>query len=99
MTTNVAILCAPNGARSTVAQGFPVFIRAKDVRGGQPVMVKWGRLEPSCAEGEEACRRRAFELSSQVTGYRCQQLLALAYVLATTHRASLKNALIEIGHS
>jgi arsenate reductase len=60
--------------------------------------VHWGYPDPSNAEGGEAGRRRAFELTRQALGYRMLQLLALP--LATLDdRAALQAALEAIGRS
>jgi len=64
---------------------------------GKPVKVHWGYPDPSEAEGGEAGRRRAFELTRQAIGYRMLQLLALP--LATMDRAALQQALIDISNS
>jgi arsenate reductase (thioredoxin) len=44
---------------------------------GAPVQVHWGYPDPSDAEGSDAGKRRAFELTRQALGYRMLQLLAL----------------------
>lgn len=44
---------------------------------GSPVKVHWGYADPSHAEGGEAGRRLAFELTRQAIGYRMLQLLQL----------------------
>ena len=46
---------------------------------GAPVQVHWGYPDPSNAEGGEAGKRRAFELTRQAMGYRMLQLLALPF--------------------
>lgn len=43
---------------------------------GAPVQVHWGYPDPSNAEGGDAGKRRAFELTRQALGYRMLQLLA-----------------------
>lgn len=79
---------------SAAAESCPVFFGGK---GGQPVKVHWGYPDPSNAEGGEAGKRRAFELTRQGLGYRMLQLLALP--LDTMDRASLQAALAAIGRS
>jgi arsenate reductase len=65
--------------------------------GGAPAKVHWGYSDPSDAEGGDAGRRRAFELTRQALGYRMLQLLALP--LATLDRPALARALAAIGES
>ena len=77
---------------SAAAEQCPVFFGGA---GQQPVKVHWGYPDPSHAEGGEEGKRRAFELTRQAIGYRMLQLLALP--LATMDRATLQDALIEIG--
>lgn len=77
------------------AETCPVFYGGSN--GGQPVKVHWGFPDPSNAEGGEAGKRRAFELTRQAIGYRMLQLLALP--LETLDKAALKMALEEIGRS
>ncbi|MDP1902451.1 MAG: arsenate reductase ArsC [Rubrivivax sp.] len=79
---------------SAAAETCPVFF---GVSGGQPVKVHWGYPDPSNAEGGDAGKRRAFELTRQAIGYRMLQLLALP--LETLDRAALQAALVEIGRS
>ncbi|MBS0338266.1 MAG: arsenate reductase ArsC [Proteobacteria bacterium] len=79
---------------SAAAETCPVFFGGT---GGQPAKVHWGYPDPSNAEGGEAGKRRAFELTRQALGYRMLQLLALP--LATMDRASLQAALDAIGRS
>jgi arsenate reductase len=79
---------------SAAAEACPVFYGAA---GGQPVKVHWGYPDPSNAEGGDAGKRRAFELTRQALGYRMLQLLALP--LKTMDRGSLQAALIAIGRS
>lgn len=76
------------------AETCPVFFGGP---GGQPVKVHWGYPDPSNAEGGDAGRRRAFELTRQALGYRMLQLLALP--LETIDPATLQAALLEIGRS
>lgn len=79
---------------SAAAEQCPVFFGGT---GGQPVKVHWGYPDPSNADGGEAGRRRAFELTRQAIGYRMLQLLALP--LGTLDRQALQAALVEIGKS
>ena len=62
---------------------------------GAPVKVHWSYPDPSNAEGGEAGKRRAFELTRQAIGYRMLQLLALP--LENLDRESLRVALDTIG--
>ena len=78
---------------SAAAQPCPVFFGGA----GRPVQVHWGYPDPSDAEGGEAGRRRAFELTRQAIGYRMLQLLALP--LHTLDRAALQRALLDIAQS
>ena len=78
---------------SAAAEACPVFFGGS----GQPVKVHWGYPDPSNAEGGEAGRRRAFELTRQAIGYRMLQLLALP--LGTLDRAALQAAVQDIGRS
>ena len=57
----------------------------------------WGYPDPSSAEGGDAGKRRAFELTRQALGYRMLQLLALP--LGTMNRRDLQDALAEIGRN
>ena len=79
---------------SAAAEQCPVFFGGT---GGQPVKVHWGYPDPSNAEGGDAGKRRAFELTRQAVGYRMLQLLALP--LETLERKALQAALVEIGKS
>ncbi len=79
---------------SAAAEICPVFFGGA---GGQPVKVHWGYPDPSHAEGGDAGRQRAFELTRQAIGYRILQLLALP--LDIMDRAALQRALQAIGHS
>lgn len=76
---------------SAAAETCPVFFGSQ----GQPVKVHWGYPDPSNAEGGEAGKRQAFELTRQALGYRMLQLLALP--LETMDRAALHDALLDIG--
>ena len=80
---------------SAAAETCPVFFAGP----GQPAPVKvhWGYPDPSNAEGGDAGRRRAFELTRQALGYRMLQLLALP--LASMTRPELAAALAAIGRS
>jgi len=79
---------------SAAAEACPVFFGN---RGEPPVKVHWGYPDPSNAEGGDAGKRRAFELTRQALGYRMLQLLALP--LATLDRPALQAALAQIGRS
>ncbi len=61
---------------------------------GAPVQVHWGYPDPSNAEGGDAGRRRAFELTRQALGFRLLQLLALP--LETMDATALRSALQAI---
>ena len=78
---------------SAAAEQCPVFFGGA----GQPVKVHWGYPDPSNAEGGEAGRRSAFELTRQAIGYRMLQLVQLP--LATMSKAELQQALVEIARS
>jgi arsenate reductase len=79
---------------SAAAETCPVFFGGA---GGPPAKVHWGYPDPSSAEGGDAGRRRAFELTRQAIGYRMLQLLALP--LATMSRKALEDSLAEIGRN
>jgi arsenate reductase len=79
---------------SAAAETCPVFFGGT---GGAPVKVHWGYPDPSRAEGGDAGKRRAFELTRQAIGYRMLQLLALP--LATMNRNDLQDSLAEIGRN
>lgn len=79
---------------SAAAETCPVFIGAGDA---QPVRVHWGYPDPSNAEGGDAGRRRAFELTRQALGYRMLQLLALP--LERMDRDALGESLAAIARS
>ena len=74
------------------AETCPVFIGRA---GEAPLRVHWGYPDPSTAEGGEAGRRQAFELTRQAIGYRMLQLLALP--LDAMDRPALQAALEAIG--
>ena len=61
---------------------------------GSPVKVHWGYADPSNAEGGDAGKRAAFELTRQAIGYRMLQLLQLP--LSIMGNAELQQALTEI---
>ena len=61
---------------SAAAEACPVFFGA-NADGGQPVKVHWGYADPSNADGGDAGKRLAFELTRQAIGYRMLQLLQL----------------------
>jgi arsenate reductase (thioredoxin) len=79
---------------SAAAETCPVFI---GTAGCQPAKAHWGYPDPSNADGGDAGKRRAFELTRQAIGYRMLQLLARP--LETLDRAALRAALAEIGRS
>ncbi len=79
---------------SAAAEACPVFFGGTR---GQPVKVHWGYPDPSNAEGGDAGKRRAFELTRQALGFRMLQLLALP--LDAMDRASLQAALAAVGRS
>jgi len=79
---------------SAAAETCPVFFGGS---GGPPVTVHWDCPGPSHAEGGDAGKRRAFELTRQAIGYRMLQLLALP--LERLASAALTAALAEIGRS
>ncbi len=79
---------------SAASETCPVFMRQL---GHPPVKVHWGYPDPSNAEGGDAGKRRAFELTRQAIGYRLLQLLQLP--LGSMDRAGLETALGRIGRS
>lgn len=79
---------------SAAAEQCPVFFGGA---GQQSVKVHWGYPDPSNAEGGDAGKARAFELTRQAIGYKMLQLLALP--LDTLNRTALQAALVEIGQS
>lgn len=79
---------------AAAAERCPVFLGEADA---PPVRVHWGYPDPSLAEGGDAGRQRAFELTRQAIGYRMLQLLALP--IAQMDRAALQAALVRIGRS
>ena len=79
---------------SAAAETCPVFFGGS---AGPPAQVHWGYPDPSNADGGDAGKRRAFELTRQAIGYRMLQLLALP--LTTLDRPALQAALAGIGRS
>lgn len=79
---------------SAAAEACPLF---HGRAGEQPLKVHWGYPDPSHAEGGDAGRRRAFELTRQALGYRMLQLLALP--LETMGRDALATALAGIARN
>ncbi len=75
---------------SAAAEACPVFFGGQ----GQPLKLHWGYPDPSNAEGGDAGKRRAFELTRQAIGYRMLQLLQLP--LAELDRPALQAALEAI---
>ncbi|MET0518588.1 MAG: arsenate reductase ArsC [Burkholderiaceae bacterium] len=76
---------------SAAAQPCPVFLGGR----GQPLRVHWGYPDPSDADGGDAGKRRAFELTRQALGYRMLQLLQLP-PFESMGRAELQGALVAI---
>ena len=76
------------------AEQCPVFLGGS---GGPPLKAHWSYPDPSNAEGGDAGKRRAFELTRQAVAYRMMQLLALP--LETMDRQALQAALDAIGRS
>lgn len=64
---------------------------------GSPVQMHWGYPDPSNADGGDAGKHRAFELTRQAVGYRMLQLLQLP--LDTMSNAELQRALNQIAQS
>ncbi len=64
---------------------------------GSPVQMHWGYPDPSNADGGDAGKHRAFELTRQAIGYRMLQLLQLP--LDTLSNAELQRALNQIAQS
>lgn len=79
---------------SAAAEQCPVFFGGS---GGAPLKVHWGYPDPSSAEGGDAGKRRAFELTRQALGFRLLQLLTLP--LERMDRTALAAALNAIGRS
>ena len=82
---------------SAAAETCPVFHGGSGPNGAPPVKVHWGYPDPSNAEGGDAGKAQAFELTRQAIGYRMLQLLALP--LEAMDRAALQAALVAIGRS
>ena len=80
---------------SAAAEACPVFFSGP----GQPPPVKahWGYPDPSLAEGGDAGKTRAFELTRQALGFRLLQLLALP--LDKLSPEALLQAVQQIGRS
>jgi arsenate reductase (thioredoxin) len=78
---------------SAAAETCPLFHGGR----GRPVKVHWGYPDPSNADGGDAGKRRAFDLTRQALGYRMLQLLALP--LETIGPAQLQGALAAIAES
>jgi arsenate reductase (thioredoxin) len=79
---------------SAAAESCPIF---RAGAGEQPVKLHWSYPDPSDTPGDEAAKRRAFELTRQALGYRLLQLLALP--LERLDRQALQAALTQIGRS
>lgn len=79
---------------SAAAEPCPVFFGGA---GSGLVKVHWGYPDPSKAEGDDADKRRAFELTRQAIGYRMLQLLHLP--IETMNSADLGQALSQMAHS
>ena len=79
---------------SAAAEACPAFFGGK---GGQPVKVHWSYPDPGHTVGDDAAKRRAFELTRQAIAYRMLQLLALP--LEQMDRQSLQAALANIGNT
>ena len=79
---------------SAAAEQCPIFFGGP---GRQPIKVHWGYPDPSNADGGDAGKRKAFELTRQAIGYRMLQLLALP--LDSMDTPSLHAALTAIGQS
>lgn len=62
---------------SAAAEVCPLFLGKSGP--GSPVKVHWGYADPSNAEGGDAAKAQAFELTRQAIGYRMLQLLALPF--------------------
>jgi arsenate reductase len=80
---------------SAAAETCPVFWH--DPQQPPPIQVHWGYPDPSHADGGDAGKARAFELTRQALGYRMLQLLALP--LERLSPDELTAALTTIGHS
>ena len=82
---------------SAAAEVCPLFVGPGADATVQPVRVHWGYPDPSNAEGGDAGKRRAFELTRQAIAYRMLQMLSLP--LDSMDRQALQGALIQIGRS
>ena len=80
---------------AAAAETCPTFFGAGGATAVAPVKVHWGYPDPSLAEGGDDGQRRAFELTRHAIGFRMLQLLALP--LQTMDRATLQDALVQIG--
>jgi arsenate reductase len=78
---------------SAAAEACPVFFGGS----GQPVKVHWGYPDPSNAQGGDAGKRMAFELTRQAMGFRMLQLLAAP--IQSMGREELTTTLNAIGRS
>lgn len=65
--------------------------------GNPPIKIHWGYPDPSSTGGDDADKRRAFELTRQAIAYRMLQLLQLP--LASMGRSELTAALQNISRS
>lgn len=88
---------------SAAAEPCPVFFGGP---GAAPIKTHWGYPDPSNAEGGDAGKRRAFELTRQALGYRLTQLLDLVSVhefhgmlKEPETKATIKEVLDRIGQS
>lgn len=79
---------------NAAAEACPVF---RGAAGTMPVKVHWGYPDPSSADGGDAGRRRAFELTRQALGFRLLQLVDLP--IASMSPPALQDALQTIGRS
>lgn len=79
---------------SAATETCPIFTRQSE---HPPIKIHWGYPDPSDAEGGEAGKRRAFELTRQAIGYRMLQLLQLP--LDSMEREALEIELARIGRS
>ncbi|MGA1425087.1 MAG: arsenate reductase ArsC [Steroidobacteraceae bacterium] len=79
---------------SAAAETCPVFTGQA---GNPPIKTHWGYPDPSSVQGDDADKRRAFELTRQALAYRMLQLLQLP--LASLGHAELTAALQGISKS
>jgi arsenate reductase len=86
---------------AAAAETCPVFFGGPT--GTAPVKVHWGYPDPSHAEGGDAGKARAFELTRQAIGYKMLQLLDLLEAVGSDHTPqdapALKAALEQIALS